>query len=367
MRQLKYSERLGEIQDKTFQLALERWGLGDLLSAQAIPFGLFGQNVFLNSTQGQYVFRGNPMYQGQFETERFMAEHLHTKAQVPVPWPYLVDASDDLFGWPYALMPRLRGLQLASPDVRATLSEKDRLELAELIGRNLARMHRLKQPYPGEYDPATDTVRPLTVTYVPRWLRTPEGWENGSDSTLSSGEVHQRWIESKIGFLLDRALQASDTATGRTTTSHDVEWISRILSDSKAALREPFQPCFVMHDYKEGNVVAEKTAGQWRITGVVDLMEAYFGDAEADLSRSLTEYGIGDKGSDARAYLFLDAYLGSREDPTVRPGFRERFAVYMLTDRLIGWSYGRKLGWFDGIPDFRTYCEPHLSLKPEYA
>ncbi|MDP6358611.1 MAG: hypothetical protein QF473_26060 [Planctomycetota bacterium] len=101
---MKYSERLGQIRNQSFQLALDRFGLGDFVSAQAIPHGLFGQNVFLTSTEGEYVFRGHPLYRGQFETERFMAERLHKETDAPVPWPYLVDGSDDIFGWAYTIM-----------------------------------------------------------------------------------------------------------------------------------------------------------------------------------------------------------------------------------------------------------------------
>ncbi len=42
-----YAQHLGDIQDALFQFALERFRLGDFVSAEAIPYGLFGQNVFL--------------------------------------------------------------------------------------------------------------------------------------------------------------------------------------------------------------------------------------------------------------------------------------------------------------------------------
>ena len=108
----------------------------------------------------------------------------------------------------------------------------------------------------------------------------------------------------------------------------------------------------------------EKIGDKWHITGVFDLMEAYFGDGEADLSRTLATYGIGTKRSEERAYAFLQAYFDGQEETVVRPGFRDRFAVYMLMDRMIIWSYGRKLGWFDGVCDFRTWCEPQMAIDP---
>lgn len=42
-----YSSRLGRIAPARFQAALESRGLGRFLQAAPIPFGLFGQNVFL--------------------------------------------------------------------------------------------------------------------------------------------------------------------------------------------------------------------------------------------------------------------------------------------------------------------------------
>jgi aminoglycoside phosphotransferase (APT) family kinase protein len=310
------------------------------------------------------VFRGHPLYPGQFETERFMAGHLHKETKAPVPWPYFVDESDDAFGWPYAIMPRLPGLQLASPEVKAKLSGPDRLEIAEAMGVNLAGMHRFRQPYPGTYNPATESVLRLAGTYRPPWKERDHTDTDASiDASASSEQVFYRWISSRINYFLNNALESSDQATGRVTTLRDEEWIAGILNDSKAALLKPFQPCFVMNDYKEGNTVAERIDGRWQVTGVFDLMEAYFGDGEADLSRSLAAYGIADKGSDERAYAFLDAYLRTREDQAVRPGFTERFAVYMAMDRMIMWAYGRKEGWFDGFADFRSYCEPYLILN----
>ena len=360
-----YSQRLGHIQAQSFQAALNRFGLGDFIAAEAIPHGIFGQNVYLTSTTGEYVFRGNPLSAEQFETERFMAEQLHLKTVVPVAWPYLLDSSDELFGWPYIIMPRLNGLPLASPDVRATLSERERIEIAAAMGVTLAQLHQFQQPEPGLYDAETGTVRPLRATYVPPWLITRAYWDDETDLHLSSAEIYRRWIYSRIGFFLHRALDASDPTTGRITSPEDVAWIDQVFEDSSAALLEPFQPCFVMNDFKEGNTLAARTNGQWQITGVVDLMEAYFGDGEADLSRILAEYKIGKAGADERAYVFLDAYFRTGGERTVRPRFMQRFALYMIMDHLLGWSFGRKLAWFDEFADFRSYCEPRLRVRTE--
>src|SRR4051812_16361344 len=57
-----YSQRLGLLTPRQFQAALMRFGLGDFIDATPVPQGLFGQNVFVTSTQGAYVLRGAPHY-----------------------------------------------------------------------------------------------------------------------------------------------------------------------------------------------------------------------------------------------------------------------------------------------------------------
>lgn len=77
-----YSQRLGEITIQQFQ-------------AEAVPYGNFGQNVFLTSTTGKYVFRGKPHYDWQFASEQFMANLFHEKTSIPVPYPYYLSRT----GW----------------------------------------------------------------------------------------------------------------------------------------------------------------------------------------------------------------------------------------------------------------------------
>jgi hygromycin-B 7''-O-kinase len=69
------------------------------------------------------------------------------------------------------------------------------------------------------------------------------------------------------------------------------------------------------------------------VSGVFDLMEAHFGDGEADLARPIAEYLNEDA---ALAGTFFAAY---RAHKPLRPGFARRFPVYMLLDRAILWSF----------------------------
>src|SRR5919112_6694730 len=125
----EYSLRLGAIDDDQFRLALQRLGLGEFVCAEPVGGGLFGQNVFVASTTGEYVLRGAPHYDWQLPSERFFARLLHERTRAPVPWPYVIDPAADIFGWTYAVMPRMPGLQLTDATL-AALSSADRLGMA---------------------------------------------------------------------------------------------------------------------------------------------------------------------------------------------------------------------------------------------
>ncbi|MEX1255781.1 MAG: aminoglycoside phosphotransferase family protein [Dehalococcoidia bacterium] len=324
----KYSERLGVLTGDQLQAALDRFDLGALLDAEPAPVGLFGQNVFLTTDRSAYVLRGAPHPEWQFRKERFFTRLIHERTEVPVPWPFLIDESPDIFGWAYALMPTMPGLQIGDPDVRATLSEPDRLALARAMGENLARLHGLTWPHCGEYDPDTGTIAPITTTF---------------------GE----WAVARALRWLDLCLAASDA-----TTEADVAWVQDVINGARDALDVPFAPTIVHHDYKENNAVAEQTANGWRITGLFDVGGAFCGDPEEDLPRSIATYMRDD---DALARGFIQAYRASRP---LRPGFEQRFSLYMLVDRLIIWEYGqRNRVWFEPGTTLREWAEPYTLFR----
>lgn len=99
MKNVEYSKKLGTITNEQFQKALDKFNLGKFIKAEPISSGNFGQNIFLTTTSGEYVFRGKPHYPWQFPSEQFMAKLLHDKTKTPIPYPYLVDEQTDIFGW----------------------------------------------------------------------------------------------------------------------------------------------------------------------------------------------------------------------------------------------------------------------------
>jgi hygromycin-B 7''-O-kinase len=316
------SKRLGPISHDQLSRALARFELGDLLTVEPVPFGLFGQNLFVTSNVGEFVFRGAPHGPTQFPTERFFTRLLHERTGVPVPWRFQIDDSCDFFPWSYVIMPRMPGLQVTDSKVRRELTGADLRAIARGMAQNLVAVQQVTMPYCARYDPDRDVVRPVPVKDHADWP-----FNNGYGEVVQPPS-HRELVTARVRRIVERARTASD----RTTTA-DLEWTQELLERANAALTVPFIPCFAMEDYKEGNVVLTRTLDGWRVSGVFDFMGCYFGDGETDLSRITAEYFDQDQ---ELAREFLATYLQLRAP---RSGFRERFPLYMLLDRLIIWEY----------------------------
>ncbi len=316
------SKRLGPISYVNLSRALRRFELGDLITVEPVPIGLFGQNLFVTSSAGEFVFRGAPLGPAQFPTERFFTRLLHERTSVPVPWPYQIDGSCDFFPWSYVIMPRMPGLQVTDRMVRRDLAGNDLRAIARAMAYNLVAMQQITMPWCARYDPDRDIVRPVPVKDHAEWPL-----NNGYGEVIEP-PAHRELVTARIRRILERAHSASD----RTTTA-DVQWAEELIERADSALAVPFTPCFTMEDYKEGNVVLSRSPDGWRVSGAFDFMGCYFGDGETDLSRTTAEYFDQDL---EVAREFLTTYLQLRPP---RSGFRERFSLYMLLDRLIIWEY----------------------------
>ncbi len=346
-----YSQRLGPISDEQFQAALNHFSLGRFVRAEPIPFGLFGQNVFVSSTEGEFVLRGDPHFWWQFPTEQFYTKLLHERTNIPVPWPYLIDLSTEIFGWSYVLMPRMPGLQLADPQVKAQLEPEARKAIARALGENLAAMQQAKWPFSGRYDASSGDVQPFDLAHELAWPFPVEANSQLANMPPTIISYRER-VKACLRHTIARARQYNDA-----TTPDDVAWVEEIIVAGQEALDVPFEPCFVMEDYKEGNLVVQNTDG-WCVSGLFDLMGGHFGDGEADLSRPIAIYLEDDA---QLAHEFLNAY--QRHTP-LRPGFVQRFPVYMLLDRSIIWEYSQRTGqdWWPKDWSFRDWAEHYLSV-----
>jgi aminoglycoside phosphotransferase (APT) family kinase protein len=310
----EYTRRLGMIRPDQFHAALNRFDLGSFVTATPISFGLFGQNVFVTSTHGEWVLRGCPHYDWQFPTEQFFVGLIHERTRVPVPYPYLVDPAADIFGWSYVWMPRMPGMQLADESRVAQLNDKDRFGLARAMARTLAELHTIHADCAGTYDYQIQTIQPFAKNY-------------------------REMILENI-----RDLLAASRSCNTNTTVADVSWVEQVIPENGEAMRQPWTISLVLRDFKEANTVAERRHGEWNISGVFDLMEAHFGDGESDLVRQVGHYLRRRAPSDADE--FIREYLRMRP---ATPGFAERQQLYMLYDSLIIWSYFQRVE--GGLPE----------------
>lgn len=228
----EYSRHLGRIRPEQFQAALTRFGLGTFVSAEPIGAGITGQNCFVTGTAGPYVLRGRPHWPGQFEEERFLAEQIHTGTRVPAPWPYLVDAGTDIFGWPYALMPRMPGQPLPWPESFQRRDAATRLAVARALGEGLGLLQELRWPFAGAFDAGVGAVLPFPT---------------------SLGE--------RVAGLVRQRLEEVRAVTPERVGDADVAYVAGIVRRTADALAMPREPCFVMPDYKEDNLVVEAVQG----------------------------------------------------------------------------------------------------------
>ena len=296
-----YSARLGEISEAQFQRALDRLGLGTLREAHAVPFGLFGQNVFLTTSRGEFVFRGAQHGDWQFAKEVFFARLLAEKTAAPVAWPQWLETSPEIFGWPYILAPRLPGLPLADAEVIAGLSEDDRLQIARAQGETLAALQALTWNQAGDFDMATGVVVPFEGGHTGHLIREVRKLTADADVSGSLTPDDHAWIEG----VLDQAVSAADAG-----------------------------PAVYLHnDFSLNNVLAQRRGGAWAITGVVDLMTSAFGGGEADLCRQAANYLDQDP---ALARALIGAYRGAGGGG---PDAQGRAPLYVVYERLLLWEY----------------------------
>lgn len=242
--------------------------------------------------------------------------------------PSLLEESEEIFGWNWAIMPRVPGISLV-PEAGHQFPAEERWNQAASLGAALAALHTVTMETPAAYDRRRRGLEPLATPY---------------------GD----YAAAHVRRLLRRCRQASPA-----TTDADVSWVESVVSECLPAFEEPFTPCVVHLDYSENNAVLARDGGRWRVAAVVDWMTAEVGHPEADLCRSLAHYRSRDA-SEQRP--FLEAYRAVHPEA---PGFSERFPLLMLWERLLIWEYGqRNTVWFPRGLTLRRWAEPFLNMSP---
>ena len=328
-----YSARLGNIEDAQLRAVTRKANLGAFVSASPVSGGLFGQNVFVTTTSGDYVFRGAPHWHNgapndawQFPKERLYADLLHARARAPVAWPPHLDDSCEDFPWPYLIVPRLSGVCLSAPTDRAALSDHDGIEIANALGRTLADLQSLRRDQAGDFDPDLQAIAPYPGGYS-QHLRT---------------EIEQQAAAARI-----------NQAFG----PQDDSWLDALFAAEAAHPAETSPVTFAHNDYHLGNVLLEQKQTDWRVSGVIDLMTCNFGDPAADLVRQSCDW-LDRAPQCTDAYLLAYRQAGGCAAPTPA-----RLALLVVYERLLIWSYFTR-------PDvahaafksqtFRSWAEPYV-------
>jgi aminoglycoside phosphotransferase (APT) family kinase protein len=308
---------LGELDDTQLQTALDRFDLGTLVSAEPLTNGLFGKNVALHTDRGSWVLRGDPwpmVVTDQFRRERFFADAVRGACEVPVPWPVHIEPNAALFGWPYALMPKLPGRAIDT----ASTEDVDWDAVANALGRTATALRAVVFPSFGEWSSATDDVEPF-VGSASDWLA------HRSDEIITACGVYGDPLSaSDVGFIRDT--------------------VSSISSDLD---NDPPSPHYIHHDLKAGNVVVDDVDSRLEVTGLFDLGEGRSADPVEDLARATWDLAT-QVGSDCAA-----TFLAAHGAPIPRP----RLRGYIVLDLLVVWEFGSRHAnrWFEEST-FEAWC-----------
>ncbi|MEW5553248.1 aminoglycoside phosphotransferase family protein [Peribacillus frigoritolerans] len=314
------SNKLGIIHDGQLQSMLDKFNLGKLISSKKTEIGAMGQTMFVSSTKGDFVFKGNPLYTGQLVEEKFFVENLHKRTNVTVPIPYIIDDSEQIFGWSYSLMPRLQGEHL-----KANLNLDDNYKIAESIAKTLFEFHTWKVNEFGELNTEKFNIIPFKDTYT-------------------------QWLFNRIKFWLEDAKKYSEI------TEKDFEWVETLMEESKEALNNLSSPTFVMGDFKPGNFLIYLGDSGWEISGVFDFTNSYFADPISDLIKMITYYL--DNNERKIAKHLVNVYCRELEK---KEDLKKRIKVHMLHQRVLDWGCAKAMNmvtWDNELP-FSKWVEAY--------
>jgi aminoglycoside phosphotransferase (APT) family kinase protein len=333
-----YSQRLGAISDAQFQAIASRLNLGRFVKAEPTASGLFGQNVFVTTTTGEFVLRGAPHWvkathetawrqedRWQFTKEKFFAAQLHERTNAPVPWPMQHDESNDILGWPYLVMPRMPGACFDERSILKALAPEHRHSVAVALGAMLAEVQQLTWPFAGDFGITSIALEPYAI-----------------------GATRQVIDDTRT--LVEMAAQHG------TMTDDDRSWIDAAVAQA-LAVSGSRPHTFVHGDYKLNNLTVVQGGDGWRVSGLFDLHEARFGDGVLDIVRQSCSYL--DTESELAA-VFIDSYL---ERVVADARIKALLPLYVVNDRMKFWEFftrpDARATWSNGRT-FRGWAERYV-------
>ncbi|MGE7925040.1 phosphotransferase family protein [Viridibacillus arvi] len=325
------SNKLGDITNDQLQQMLNQHNLGELISAIKTENGAMGQTMFVHSSKGEFVLKGNPLFPGQFEEEQFFVNNISKCIDVTVPTPYFIGTTNSFFGWSYAIMPRLKGKHLNDIEVADKLMSEDKKQIAESMANTLKQLHSWRVDVCGEFDPNINSLKEFEEGYT-------------------------RWLYNRISYWLEDAKKYSEI------TLDDMEWVENVLQQAHVAFDQFNTPTFVMGDFKSGNFLIHDEEGEWKISGVFDFTNAYFGDPLADLIKIITMYIDYDELSEAKHFLKIYIAKTDKKEQII-----QRLKVHMLMQRTLDWGCAKAIDavTWDMNMSFSVWAEHYLKTLEE--
>ncbi|MFC5463540.1 phosphotransferase family protein [Lederbergia graminis] len=319
------SHGLGDIANDEIQNILQKYHLGALIKANKTKNGAMKQTMFVTSTEGVFVIKGNPVYKGQLEEEGFFISELGKRTNLSLPLPYKIDSSLEIFPYPYAIMPLLPGFHFLHID-NYTIEEKK--EITTALVNALKEMHSWKVSTYGEWNPITKSLQPFEQSF-------------------------DQWLHNRVTYWLKDAEKYS------TITNEDWDWTSNFLNETLPYLSSLTRPTFVMGDFKPGNCLIDKNDDGWYVSGVFDFTNSYFGDPVADLIKFLTIFI--DSNELGVAKHFIQSFYDDREDPYA---FKQRLKLHMLQQRVLDWGCAKAMNMVDWEEDisFKAWITKYMNI-----
>lgn len=314
---------LGIIPPRSLQLAADHHGLGRVLNAELLE-GTYRNNVGVKTSAGDWVLRGAvaPLDASTLRRERFFARVVHERSSIASPWPYLLDESEAIFGWPYAFMRRLPG-RVLHPGLEANWHV-----IGQALGRAVAKLHGIRFPHIG-------------------------GWRDDLGDIASPGVSAPEWFKRRVADLKLRISQTSASLDNASTALVD-----SLVAEAELAIGE-FAPTYVHGDLGIGNLVGASTTRGFNFTGVFDLGGGFSGDPDEDLATPI--WWPLHWHNQVAASAFLESYRLQRPS---RPGQAARLRGYIVAGMLANWELGRRQG-FDWYGGARRFCDWALPVLRE--
>lgn len=332
------------------QQALDRHGLGQLQSWSFTPHGRSAQTLSIQSSSGQYILKGNPIYKGQWQEEQFFANQISQRTHLPVPSPYILDEQKDIFGWSYLMMPKLTGVHLH--EIWDSLPDRQsQAQCLDVLSQALHQLHSWRVDEVGEWDGVQGKQIDLRSEFTPGYDDRDIVPPFLEEEYVQPITPFARWIEQRLFYWLKDAERFCNTVG-----KEGWQYILEQLQDVMPALERFECPTVVMGDFKSENLLLDQYTSEddhtttWRLSGIFDFTTAYFGDPAADLVKIVIM--LVDRQETVMAHEWVRQYIRLRYcDLTpeavhveTEADFIDRLHIHLLYQLILQWGESSAVG-----------------------